>query len=771
MNVRILTVVASVAMLAVQPLMALHSRVIKKADGWHMEVRQSQQDAWEEFVVKGISYTPAKRRESPDTQNLRDWMWVDDNGDNLNDFLESSFVDADFNNRQNGAEEPVGDGQLLSFSNIFRQYHHASDADAVQAGYGNDANQNLQYNHPTNRALLKWLYDTHGIQIFMGDFLGAHTIGAGVAWRPPGDQQQLVSYTSSLHKRRMLASVRQMAIEFKDDNWLAGYILGNENNLRETRTNADTNPRAYAQFLEEAAQAILEIDPNHIIIASLGDNTRILREMAQHTPSVQVIGMNTYRGTTLTDLPSQIKSIFTARSAAGEKPLLLTEFGERNPRVTQDVLDETKQLNEVRSVWEDVVRNMAGGPGEDNLIGGIYFEGVDNWWQNGRADIQNPGIANNEYRGLMSQGNGRLSPFLRQLRPIYHYFAEVWAEDQNEAPMVVVANPFQTISIVIGDLVIGTGDLTHIFAGGSYLSKVGDILWNSTFDWTENGEFGTEDLIALFQTGAYENPEEYEGNEKFDVNNSLATVVFDATGSSDPDGDALSFEWKDAQDRVRGTEALLELDLPVDDHIFQVTVTDPFGLSDRKDVFVKVTRSNPVVAVAAVAKKPQAGVKRAVAAFDVDAGPSQSVPFHGTAQLVGSVVHGDEPRLGKIQTLWIPTEDKVSLIHSPTSLDTKVSFKTGGDHTLTLMGWNDTSFSMDDVIVHVGAASGAGQGIFASDAVVDQVTGFVFSQIPTQHKSISCYVGPFGIRPTHHSGSQRPSHSHPSRLGYDRRPS
>src|SRR5207244_2348672 len=60
------------------------------------------------------------------------------------------------------------------------------------------------------------------------------------------------------------------------------------------------------------------------------------------------------------------------------------------------------------------------------------------------------------------------------------------------------------------------------------------------------------------------------------------------SASSDPDGDPLSFQWKDAQGNTLGTTALLHLNLTAGDHTLTLRVTDPDGAFSEDQVLVTV---------------------------------------------------------------------------------------------------------------------------------------------------------------------------------------
>ena len=57
------------------------------------------------------------------------------------------------------------------------------------------------------------------------------------------------------------------------------------------------------------------------------------------------------------------------------------------------------------------------------------------------------------------------------------------------------------------------------------------------------------------------------------------SVTLDGSKSSDPDGDTLTYVWRDAAGNIVGTTAIAKLTLPSGMYKFQLTVTDPGGLS------------------------------------------------------------------------------------------------------------------------------------------------------------------------------------------------
>jgi hypothetical protein len=70
-------------------------------------------------------------------------------------------------------------------------------------------------------------------------------------------------------------------------------------------------------------------------------------------------------------------------------------------------------------------------------------------------------------------------------------------------------------------------------------------------------------------------------------------VTLDASGSSDADGDALTFEWRNAANTLVGLTALVQLPVPLGTHTFTVTVRDGNGGSDSDTVAITVVDSTP----------------------------------------------------------------------------------------------------------------------------------------------------------------------------------
>lgn len=75
-------------------------RVIKNNAGvWQLLVEGKP------YFIKGMTFTPVKIGEDPKTGTARNWMFIDDNHDGVNDIAFQTWVDANRNNRKDDNEK------------------------------------------------------------------------------------------------------------------------------------------------------------------------------------------------------------------------------------------------------------------------------------------------------------------------------------------------------------------------------------------------------------------------------------------------------------------------------------------------------------------------------------------------------------------------------------------------------------------------------------------------------------------------------------------
>ena len=391
-------------------------RFVRLGDGqWQMRVNDRP------FLVRGISYFPTPVGRSPDWgyKPHSDWMTADENRNHRIDGPYDSFVDANRNNKQDDDEPTVGDFRLMEELgiNTLRLYHHGA-----------------------NKELLRDLSEKNGIKVLMGDLVGAYTIGSGAAWEDGTD------YSNDEQRQKMRASVRQMVMDNKDENYVLMWVLGNENNFGRGN-NARKDPQTYYRFINSLARMVHSLDPSRPVALCNGD-IEFLDIIARECPDVDVLAINAYRGR-----HGMGESFWSGLKEVWKRPVLISEFGCPAYNGEQSAEDaENTQSTYLLENWKDIESHAAGAK-VGNALGGVLFEFVDEWWKAGPkydASVQDKtpqtkgpfhgGWIYEEWLGITTQGDGDKSPFLRRLRPVYTAFQKgPWHEPMNFRPAHVAA--------------------------------------------------------------------------------------------------------------------------------------------------------------------------------------------------------------------------------------------------------------------------------------------------------------------------------------------
>ncbi len=356
------------------------------------------------YVIKGITYAPTKIGQSPDEGTLGNWMEEDFNQNGKIDGPYDAFVDKNKNNLQDADEPAVGDFKLMQEMgvNTIRLYHHPLKVD---------------------KELLRELYNDYGIRVIMGDFLGKYAIGSGAPWIPGTD------YNNQEQKKKMIETVTNMVLEFKDEPYILFWLLGNEN-VYGYACNADKEPDAFFKFANDAARIIKSIDPEHPVAICSGD-TLYLDKFGKLTPDIDIFGTNAYRG------EYGFGRLWKGAREETGKPVFITEFGcpaYAEGKIPGDI--EEMQADYHKGSWEDIENNIAFKGGAGNSIGGVVFEWLDEWWKAYEPKVHDTkglwagpfpdGFMHEEWLGVCGQGDGKLSPFLRQLRKSYYMYKKMW---------------------------------------------------------------------------------------------------------------------------------------------------------------------------------------------------------------------------------------------------------------------------------------------------------------------------------------------------------
>jgi tetratricopeptide (TPR) repeat protein len=361
------------------------------------------------FIIKGITYSPTKVGQTPAKSTLVSWMKEDSNNNGILDGPYEAWVDKNRNDIQDSDEPAVGDFRLMKDMgvNTLREYYQP---------------------FKPQKDVLRIMYKEFGFMVMMGDFIGKYAHGSGATWFEGTD------YHNPAHRENMMNSVREMVMEFKDEPYILMWSLGNENNYG-VANNADKDPVAYYQFVNDVARMIHDIDPDHPVAVCSGD-ALYLDVFAKYAPDVDIFSANVYRG------DYGFGSFWEQVAAASGKPAFISEYGA--PAYARHLTleeGEMEQANYHRGNWLDIQANMAGQvDGAGNALGGVAFEWLDEWWKNyepyrhdKKSEAVGPFIGGyyfEEWFGLVGQGKGQNSPFLRQLRKAYDVYKEMWNSNQ-----------------------------------------------------------------------------------------------------------------------------------------------------------------------------------------------------------------------------------------------------------------------------------------------------------------------------------------------------
>ncbi len=376
-------------------------RFVKYENGhWQLLVHEAP------FLIKGITYTPTKIGQSPDNNSLTNWMTDDFNHNGIIDGPYEAWLDKNHNNKQDFDEPTVGDFALMKDMgvNTLRIYQHPQ--------------------RPVDKEFLRKMYNEYGFMVLMGNLVGKYAVGSGATWAEGTD------YENPEHEQKMLDNVREMVEDMKDEPYILMWLLGNENNYG-VASNADKKPEAYFKFINKVAQMIKSIDPNHPVAVCNGD-TLFLDKFAQFAPDVDAYAANVYRG------DYGFGSFWQQVQEAADKPAFISEYGApafAPPMTSQEA--QAAQAAYHKGNWLDIKGNSAGyADGVGNAVGGVAFEWLDEWWKNyepaihdTKADVVGPfsgGYYYEEWFGLIGQGDGKNSPYLREPREVYYTYRDLW---------------------------------------------------------------------------------------------------------------------------------------------------------------------------------------------------------------------------------------------------------------------------------------------------------------------------------------------------------
>ncbi len=225
---------------------------------------------------------------------------------------------------------------------------------------------------------VEYIYQRHGIMTIVNHLMGRYGYNVDGAWIAQTNYSDPA--TRETLKRDILALVEQ----YKDVDGVLMFALGNESNygLEWSSFEIENLPvgeqhrekaRSLYSLFEEIISAGKRIDPDHIFTFVNGD-IQYLDLIVELCPSIDLLGVNAYRGISFTDLWSR-----THREL--DLPILLTEFGSDAFNVLENREDQAGQAHIVNGNWQEIYRKSHGQGEEGNAVGGTIFEWRDEWWK------------------------------------------------------------------------------------------------------------------------------------------------------------------------------------------------------------------------------------------------------------------------------------------------------------------------------------------------------------------------------------------------------
>ena len=230
---------------------------------------------------------------------------------------------------------------------------------------------------------IAYIYQQYGIYTVLNHSFGRYGLTIKGAWMANTD------YSSPLVKELLLKEVKDMVQGYRNTPGLLMFLLGNENNYGLFWRGAETEniPMAQrqstkdAQYLyklfNDAALAMKSVDQAHPIAICNGD-LLFLDIITQECKDVDILGINSYRGASFTDLFNRAKN-------ENGKPIMFTEFGADAFNAIKNEEDQESQAKYLVENWKEIYANAAGMGENGNCLGGFTFQFSDGWWKTGQT--------------------------------------------------------------------------------------------------------------------------------------------------------------------------------------------------------------------------------------------------------------------------------------------------------------------------------------------------------------------------------------------------
>ncbi|HMC01506.1 MAG TPA: glycoside hydrolase family 2 TIM barrel-domain containing protein [Flavobacteriaceae bacterium] len=268
---------------------------------------------------------------------------------------------------------------------------------------------------------IQYIYENYNIYTMLNHSFGRYGLTLDGVWTP------VTIYSDSRTQEYLLNEMEQLVKDYQNTPGLLLYLLGNENNYglfwagaetegfpdseEEKKFIGENRGRPMYKLMNEAAKKMKAMDASHPVAICNGDDL-FIDIIAEECKDVDIFGVNSYRGSSFTDLFRVVKDKL-------KKPVMFTEFGADAYNAIENKEDQYSQAYYLVENWREIYENAAGLGKEENSIGGFTFQFSDGWWKYGFDKRENADIHDND----ASWANGGYD---RDLAPGENNMNEEW---------------------------------------------------------------------------------------------------------------------------------------------------------------------------------------------------------------------------------------------------------------------------------------------------------------------------------------------------------
>jgi len=230
---------------------------------------------------------------------------------------------------------------------------------------------------------VKYIYENYGIYTMLNHSFGRYGLTIKGKWEPNTD------YSSPNVREILLKETKEMVLQYKETPGVLIFLLGNENNYGLFWRGAETENIPMAdrkstkdayhlyKLFNDAIKEMKQMDANHPMAICNGD-LLFSDIIAKECTDIDILGINTYRGLTFTDLYDRVKKELNM-------PVILTEFGSDAFNTIANKEDQEYQAKVLLSNWKEIYGNVVGMDKNENSLGGFTFQFSDGWWKTGQT--------------------------------------------------------------------------------------------------------------------------------------------------------------------------------------------------------------------------------------------------------------------------------------------------------------------------------------------------------------------------------------------------